>query len=262
MDEKVVLVIALVRHLELPEGDIADCGVKEAVGQICTLKALHCDAVFLIELLGDPPRNTVQLHAVELRVIHAFGNKPHKVSDAAGGLQYIAGLKVHVLQGTVHRLDHHGRRIKGRQRGFSRRRILLVGEHSFQFGIMGIILLEELGETAPAHIVGKHALLRRCCQPAFRVQLVQKLNGTDIVIEPFQRCAHADIIALDLEVGSVLGVDFRMQHMRRNPGGSFHLRRWGERFFPVIQQGLRIGVGHDLAVFDGADGQSIQFFVR
>ena len=73
MDEKVVLVIALVRHLELPEGDIADCGVKEAVGKICILEALHRDAVFLIELLGDPPRNTVQLHAVELRVIHAFG---------------------------------------------------------------------------------------------------------------------------------------------------------------------------------------------
>ena len=218
-----MLVIALVGYLELPEGDIADCGVKEAVGQICTLKALHRDAVFLIELLGDPPRNTVQLHAVELRVIHAFGNKPHKVSDAAGGLQHIAGLKAHILQGTVHRLDHHGRRIEGRQRGFSRRRIFLIGKHILQLGIMGIVLLEELRETAPAHIVGKHALLRGCCQPVFRIQLIQKLNGTDIVIEPFQRRAHADIIALDLEVGSVLGVDFRMQHMRRDLGRLFHL---------------------------------------
>ena len=127
---------------------------------------------------------------------------------------------------------------------------------------MGIVLLEELRETSPTHIVGKYTLLGGCCQSVFRIQLVQELNGTDIVIEPFQRCAHADIIALNLEVGSVLGADFRMQHMRRNPGGSFHLRRRGERFFLVIQQGLRIGVGHDLAVFDGADGQSIQFFVR
>ena len=88
---------------------------------------------------------------------------------------------------------------------------------------MGIVLLEELGETAPAHIVGKHTLLGGCCQPAFRIQLIQKLNGTDIVIEPFQRRAHADIIALDLEVSSVLGVDFRMQHMRRDLGRPFHL---------------------------------------
>ena len=127
---------------------------------------------------------------------------------------------------------------------------------------MGIVLLEELRETAPTHIVGKYALLRGCCQSVFRIQLIQKLNGTDIVIEPFQRRAHADVIVLNLEVGSVLGVDFRMQHMRRNLGGSFHLRRRGEQFFLVIQQGLRISVGHNLAVFDGADGQSIQFFVR
>ena len=127
---------------------------------------------------------------------------------------------------------------------------------------MGIVLFEELREAAPAHIVGKHALLGGCRQPAFRIQLIQKLNGTDIVIEPFQRRAHADIIALDLEVGSVLGVDLRVQHMRRNPGESFHLRRRGERFFLVIQQGLRIGIGHNLAVFDGADGQSIQLLIR
>ena len=223
MNEEVVLIIALVRHLGLPEGDIADCSVKEAVGKICTLKALHRDAIFLIQLLGDPPGNTVQLHAVELRVIHAFGNKSHKVSDAAGGLQHIAGLKVHVLQGTVHRLDHHGRRIEGRQRGFSCRRIFLIGKHILQLGIMGIVLLEELRETAPTHIVGKYALLGGCCQSVFRIQLVQELNGTDIVIEPFQRRAHTDIIALDLEVGSVLGVDFRMQHMRRDLGRPFHL---------------------------------------
>ena len=223
MNEKVVLIVAFVGHLELSEGDIADCSVKEAVGKICTLKALHRDAIFLIQLLGDPPGNTVQLHAVELRVIHAFGNKSHKVSDAAGGLQHIAGLEVHILQGTVHRLDHYGRRIEGRQRGFSRRRIFLIGKHILQLGIMGIILFEKLGEAAPAHIVGKHTLLGGCRQPAFRIQLIQKLNGTDIVIEPFQRRAHADIIALNLEVGSVLGVDFRMQHMRRDLGRPFHL---------------------------------------
>ena len=88
---------------------------------------------------------------------------------------------------------------------------------------MGIVLLEELRETAPTHIVGKYALLGGCRQPVFRIQLVQKLNGPDIVIEPFQRRAHADVIALNLEVGSVLGVDLRVQHMRRDLGRLFHL---------------------------------------
>ena len=169
MNEKVVLVVALVGHLELPKGDIADCSVKEAVGKVCILEALHCDAVFLIKLLRNSPGNTVQLHAVEFRTIHAFGNKPHKVADATGGLQHIAGLKVHILQGAVHRLDHHGRRIEGRQRRFSCRRIFFIGKHCLQLGIMGIVLFEELRETAPAHIVGKHALLGGCRQPAFRI---------------------------------------------------------------------------------------------
>ena len=167
-----MLIVALVGHLELPEGDIADCSVKEAVGKVCILEALHRDAVFLIKLLRNSPGNTVKLHAVEFRVIHAFGNKPHKVADAAGRLQHIAGLKVHVLQGTVHRLNHHGRRIEGRQRGFSRRRIFLIGKHILQLGIMGIVLLEELRETAPTHIVGKHTLLGGCRQSAFRIQLI------------------------------------------------------------------------------------------
>ena len=85
-----------------------------------------------------------------------------------------------------------------------------------------------------------------------------------IILERNWSCAagEADIIALDLKVGSVLGADFRMQHMRHDLGRPFHLRRRSERFFLVIQQGFRFGVGHDLAVFDGVDGQSIQFFVR
>ena len=256
-----MLVIALVRHLELPEGDIADCGIKKAVGKICILEALHCNAVFLIQLLRDSSGNAVQLHTVELRTIHAFGNKPHKIANAAGGLQHIAGLKAHVLQCAVHRLDYHGWRIEGRQRGFSCRRIFLIGKHILQLAIMGIFLLEEFREPAPAHIIGKHTLLCGCCQPVFRIQLVQELNGTDIVIEPFQRCAHADVVVLNSEVSSVLGVDLRVQHMRHDPGRLFHLRRRSERFFLVIQQGLRIGIGHNLAVFDCADGQSIQFLV-
>ena len=128
---------------------------------------------------------------------------------------------------------------------------------------MRIFLLEELREPAPAHIIGKHTLLRRCCQSVFSVQLVQKLNGTDIVIKPFQRCAHADVVVLNSEVGSVLGVDLRMQHMRLHLRAPFHLRRRSKgRFgFLPIQQGFRIGIGHDLAVLDSADRQRIQFLI-
>ena len=43
-----MLIIALIRHFELTERHIADSTVKEAVGQIGILKALHGNTVFLI----------------------------------------------------------------------------------------------------------------------------------------------------------------------------------------------------------------------
>ena len=40
VDEKLVLVVTLVRNLEIPEGDIPHNGIKEAVGEVGFLKAL------------------------------------------------------------------------------------------------------------------------------------------------------------------------------------------------------------------------------
>ena len=51
MNKEIMLVIPLVRHFELPERDVAHRRVKEAVRQLCILKALHGNAVFLIKLL-------------------------------------------------------------------------------------------------------------------------------------------------------------------------------------------------------------------
>ena len=48
-----MLVVAGIIDLDLPEGDVADGGVKEAVGNVGRLKALYGDAVLLIKLLSD-----------------------------------------------------------------------------------------------------------------------------------------------------------------------------------------------------------------
>ena len=54
MDQEVVFVVALVRHLELAEGHVADGPVKEGVGKLGGLVALHGNGGPLIELLGNP----------------------------------------------------------------------------------------------------------------------------------------------------------------------------------------------------------------
>ena len=48
VDEKLVLVVTLVRNLEIPEGDIPHNGIKEAVGEVGFLKALCGDRGLLI----------------------------------------------------------------------------------------------------------------------------------------------------------------------------------------------------------------------
>ena len=97
VNEKVVLVIPLVRYLERTKWHVADGGVKKAVREFCCLKPLDSDGGFLIELLGDASTDTIQLYTVDFGVGQTFRAHTDEVADAAGRLQQIAGLKAHVL---------------------------------------------------------------------------------------------------------------------------------------------------------------------
>ena len=59
MNEEIVLVVPLVRHLKRTKGHVADGGVKKAVREVCFLKPLDSNGRFLIELLGNSPADTV-----------------------------------------------------------------------------------------------------------------------------------------------------------------------------------------------------------
>ena len=137
-----MLIIAFVRDLELPEGNIADCRIEEAVRKVGVFKTLHCNAGVLIKLLGDPAGNAVQLNTIELRACHRLRDKPHEVADAAGRLQHVAGSEVHILKCAVDRLDNDRRRIKRCQRGLSGRSVFISCQKFLQLLIMGIVLFE------------------------------------------------------------------------------------------------------------------------
>ena len=119
VDQEVVLVIALVRQLEIAEGDVADGHIKKAVRQLRSLEALDSDGGCLIELLCDSPGDSVQLYAEDAGVGHALRLHAHKMADAAGRLQQVPVLKAQVLQSLIHSANHDGRCIKGGQRRFS-----------------------------------------------------------------------------------------------------------------------------------------------
>ncbi|OPX89817.1 MAG: hypothetical protein A4E54_00803 [Pelotomaculum sp. PtaB.Bin117] len=108
MDVKLVLVVLFICYAIAAERHVAHGQVEKAVGQIGFLKALHRDISLLIKLPGDPPRDAVQLHAVEPGIFHAFGHQAEEVAAAAGGLQNVAGLKAHIGKTGVHCLDNDG----------------------------------------------------------------------------------------------------------------------------------------------------------
>ena len=128
MDQEVVLVVLLVGDLELAERNIADGGVEKAVGKIRLFKALHRNGGLLIELLGNPSGNAVQLHTVKLRVLHTLREHTEEASNTAGGLQNVAMPETHVLHRFVNGANDHGRRVKSRQRRFSGGSVFFFGQ--------------------------------------------------------------------------------------------------------------------------------------
>ena len=108
------------------------------------LEALNSDGCSLIELLRNAPGDAVQLDAVDFGVRHAFRLHPEEIADAAARLQNVALSETHIFQCLIHSTDHHGRGVERGQGRFSCRSILFIGQHRFQFSVMGVILLKEL----------------------------------------------------------------------------------------------------------------------
>ena len=108
-----VLVVPLVVEGIAAEWHVADGKVEKAVRQLGILKPLHRDAVLLVQLLGNPPREGVQFHAVQVAVLHALRHQPKKVANAAGRFQDVARAESHILHRLIDGLDDGGRSVVG-----------------------------------------------------------------------------------------------------------------------------------------------------
>ena len=86
VNQKVIFIIPLIADLKLPEGNIADCHIKKAVGKVGVFKTLYANIRFLIKLLCNSAADTVKLNAVNAAVFHAFGQKSQEIACAAGRL--------------------------------------------------------------------------------------------------------------------------------------------------------------------------------
>ena len=209
VDEPVVLVVLLVGYFELTKRHIAYGGVKEAVREICFLKALHGDAVLLVELLRDPAGNAVQLHAVQPAFRHAVGQHTDKETDAAGRLQNVAGLEAHVFKRLINAANDRRRGIERGQGGFPRGGVFVLGQQSLQLAVPAVLFIEAVGKAAPAHITGEDFLFSRCRKAVFFFELFKQPDGGDIVPKTLARRSNAERIVGNAEV-----VTLRLRYLR------------------------------------------------
>ena len=205
VDGKTQLIESRVIHTILPKGDIADCQVVEIL-LAGLLKAGDCDVCMGIQLLGDSPRETVQLHTIEAAVLHTLGQHPEEVAHAHCRLQNVAGLKAHAFNGLIHRPDDGGAGVMGIQGGSSCCLIFLIGEFCFQLGIfkcpfrLGVI--KGIGKTTPANILPQHFLLVVVSLSTALFQFVEQTDCRIVPREFLLRAANAEVIIGNVVVDS------------------------------------------------------------
>ena len=219
MDEKILLVVPLVMDVVAAKRHVADRKIKEVVWVVSMLKPVHGDVGLLIELLGDAPRQTVQLHAVELRVRHGFRQQSEKVADTAGWLQHVSGLEVHLFHGVVDGLDNRGAGVMRVQDRASRRFVFLRRQQLLQLGVLlrplVVVRVKGLRNAAPSDVARECFLFFRCGKAALRLDLLQGTDSRHVVLIFCFLPARAEVIVGDAEVvalrPNVKGADFNIK---------------------------------------------------
>ena len=206
-----VLIIPPVHHLEIPKGDVADGHIEKAVRHLHRFKSIDGNVGILIELLGNPAADAVNLHAIGFAARHISRKQTDKIAGAAGRFQDVALLETHLRQRLVNTPNDHRWRVKCCKGTGSGRCILVLIQQGFEFRILAVRFLKALRQSAPSHIAGKDFLFLRCGKAFFRFDPFQAADGSDVGGKLFPRCAVAQSIVRDVEIMALFSWNFRVQ---------------------------------------------------
>ena len=157
MNQKTVFIKRSVCDLVITKRHVADSNIKK-VFAAGLFKAFDLNFCVGIKLLRNAAGDAVQLYAVELAALHRFRQTAEKVANAAGRLQYVAGLEAHFAQSVIHCLDNGRAGIVGVQGRAARRSIFLIRQKTFELLIFflptRIFNIKRLRQTTPADVFG------------------------------------------------------------------------------------------------------------
>ena len=179
MDAEMEFVIRAVADREISEGDVADCTIEKAVGQIRFFKTCNLNFCFLIQLFGNPTGQIVQFYAIQFCTvqIEAVGFVCKKSTGSHAGFQNIAARNTHALQCTIHAVDNLRRGIEGGQSAAAGRLIFWLSEQALQFCVflcpVGFLRVKGICQTTPTTIFCQYRLflavgrIAALCYPLF-----------------------------------------------------------------------------------------------
>ena len=178
-----LLGIVLVRNGVVAERNVANCHIHEVIRDVGLLKALDAHICIGIQVLSNQTGNAVQLHhrpATHL-FTHICRHGAHEVTHAGRRFHHSAAGKAQMLQTVIHGLDDGNVGIMGVQGRTSCAAVFLLGQQFLQLcillGPVCFSLVEGIGQTAPAHILGKDDLFRLGSIAALCFQLLHQTNG-------------------------------------------------------------------------------------
>ena len=203
VDAEIQLVIGFISNLILAERYITNGKVIE-ISPVGGLKPGHGDVGLGVELLCNPSTDGIQFHAIQTAVSHFFRQHTEEIAHTAGRLQDVAGLKTHAAHGLIDGPDYRGTGVVRVEGGTSGGSIFFRGQQLFQLGIFrspcGLLRVKGVGQTAPAHILGKNFLLLRRCLFSGFLQIFQQLDCRDIGLKLGFRTAFAQMLIGNAEV--------------------------------------------------------------
>ena len=214
MNQPVVLIIALVQHLEVTKGHIADGHIKEAVGHLHLFKAGDGNGAVLIKLLGNAPGDGIQLHTVGVAPSHAVRNHADKVANTAGWFQDVALPEAHLLQCLIHGLDDDWGGVESGHGAGSGGCVFFFGKQGFQLLEFRVLFVKAVSQTTPAHIPGKDFLFCGRCQPALILNAFQQTDSGSIGGILLAGGAIAQFQVSDAEIDALFLWNLRVQRLK------------------------------------------------
>ena len=157
VDAEAQRIVAFIVHQIVPEGHVAN-GKIIKISAVCGFKARHGNVRIGIELFCNPPGDAVQLHTIELAVLHGIRQHSEEIAHPASRLQNIAGGEPHAPNGLIDTANYGGTGVMSVKHRFPRRLVFLILQQFFQLGIFtvprGVFGIKGLGHSTPAHIAG------------------------------------------------------------------------------------------------------------